>query len=280
MRAAKELGRRGSLDLFDRVAGTYDRVGPAFFSHFAGLLAERAELRQGERVLDLATGGGAVLAAAADRAGDSDELVGVDTSEGMLLEASKALEKRGLRQVRLERMDARRLGFPDRSFDHVLCGFAITLIDDPPAVLDEAFRVLCPGGRLGTSAWAADCPYFSWLFEALDSCQRQLVVKPARAPSGTDTAEGLRRLFARTGFEAVDVGVVEEGFVYRDRGQWWRSLWTYCFRPILERFDPATLKRVKRELLRRSAELERDGHIRVDLRAIFASGRRPLEAGG
>jgi ubiquinone/menaquinone biosynthesis C-methylase UbiE len=67
--------------VFERAATTYERVGPPFFSHYGRGLVDLVEVQPGSRVLDVATGTGAVLLVAAERAGHTGKVIGVDLAQ-------------------------------------------------------------------------------------------------------------------------------------------------------------------------------------------------------
>ena len=141
-------------ELFDRVAADYDRSVP-FFTTFGRRLVEWVAPEPGARVLDLGAGRGAVTAALV-HAGCS--VVAGDVSSAMLDGLRDALP-----EVDARVLDARRLDLPDASFDVVLSGFLVHVLD-ADAAFAEVARVLKPGGAFafsvpGTSAdggwWAA-----------------------------------------------------------------------------------------------------------------------------
>jgi ubiquinone/menaquinone biosynthesis C-methylase UbiE len=106
-----------------------------------------AEPRPTDRLLDVATGSGAVLRALARRFPRPDEAIGVDASSGMLARVPALPE--GWRVVR---GDARALPFPNERFDLATCVYLLHLLDlrARRRVLVEIHRVLAPGGRLVT----------------------------------------------------------------------------------------------------------------------------------
>jgi O-methyltransferase/aklanonic acid methyltransferase len=134
--------------VFSRSAPTYDRVGPRFFSHFGRQLVELAQIPKGSRVLDVATGKGAVLFPAADAVGPLGHVTGIDLSEAMVLEIAKEISRQNLENVEVCKMDAEYLQFPDESFDCILCGFAIFFFPKPDRALSEMRRVLTPNGQM------------------------------------------------------------------------------------------------------------------------------------
>jgi ubiquinone/menaquinone biosynthesis C-methylase UbiE len=106
-----------------------------------------AEPRSTDRLLDLATGTGAVLRALAERVPCPTDAIGVDASAAMLARVPALPEG-----WRLVRADARALPFPHARFDVVTSAYLLHLLepDGRGRVLDEIGRVLAPGGRLVT----------------------------------------------------------------------------------------------------------------------------------
>lgn len=114
-----------------------------------------ADLKRGERVLDLGCGDGNYTGPAAERTGNA---IGLDVSAEMLAAARKRLGDRP--DIEWVEGDAARVPFPDASFDAVVAVTLLCFVQDPRMVVSEAFRVLRPGGRLVLgelgrySAWA------------------------------------------------------------------------------------------------------------------------------
>ena len=127
---------------FSRSAPDYDFVGS--FAHFGRRLVEAVGVEPGQRVLDVASGRGAVLFPAAERVGPSGHVEGIDLAEGMVAAVDADVERRGI-AARVRLMDAEHLEIPDASFDRVVCGFGIMFPPDQARALSEMRRVLRPG---------------------------------------------------------------------------------------------------------------------------------------
>lgn len=95
--------------------------------------------------LDLGTGTGRILEVVAPRA---RRAVGIDLNNEMLSLARARIEKARLNQVQVRRGDLFELPYPDASFDLVTIHQVLHYLEDPSAAIDEAARVLMPGGRL------------------------------------------------------------------------------------------------------------------------------------
>src|SRR6187431_1933792 len=139
-----------TADTFNSRAADFDPNG--LFAHFGQRLVEVVGIEPGQRVLDVATGRGAVLFPAIERVGTTGEAIGVDLAEGMVKAANEESERRGWGS-RVRAMDAEQLDFPDAAFDRVLCGFGVMFFPHLDQALGEFRRVLQPGGRLGVSTW-------------------------------------------------------------------------------------------------------------------------------
>ncbi len=107
-----------------------------------------ADLRPGETVLDLGSGGGADVLLSARRVGAEGLVYGLDMTPEMLELAERNRVAAGAQNVRFLEGRIERIPLPDESVDVVLSNCVVNLSPDKPAVLAEAHRVLRPGGRL------------------------------------------------------------------------------------------------------------------------------------
>jgi phosphatidylethanolamine/phosphatidyl-N-methylethanolamine N-methyltransferase len=130
--------------LYDEFSPLYDLVFARVFFPRIGRVVRSLKIPPGARVLEVGVGTGLSLGAYPPRC----EVTGLDRSEAMLEHAQRKIEKHGWHHVRLVCGDAMALPFPDASFDYVNVFHVITVVPDYVRLLEEAKRVLRPGGTL------------------------------------------------------------------------------------------------------------------------------------
>ena len=148
-----ESGSRRAPKLFAPLGPTYDRYArllslgqDARWRHF---LVSRLEVGQGARVLDVATGTGAVALELVRRYGCS--VVGIDRSPEMLVVARRRVAAHGLgTNIELLEGRAERLPFADACFDALTVTYLLRYVDDPAATIRELARVVRPGGTVAS----------------------------------------------------------------------------------------------------------------------------------
>lgn len=165
-----------------------------------------AALRQGERVLDLGSGGGIDAFLAARQVGPTGHVIGVDMTPEMLTRARAAATRIGLTNVEFRLGEIEHLPIPENDIDVILSNCVVNLAPDKAQVFREAFRVLKPGGRLAISDIVALAPLPAELqarVEALSGCV-----------SGAAPVAEIESLLRAAGFAAVEVRVRPESAAF------------------------------------------------------------------
>lgn len=142
----------GMPQAWSRVAREYHRKIAPDFAPAARRLCEELGVGPADRVLDVACGPG--TAAVAARSLGAQAVIGVDYATEMLVVARA--ESHGEAGLSYVAADALALPFPPERFDVVVSSFGLIFAPDPVVAVEEAARVLRPGGRLGLLAWPPD----------------------------------------------------------------------------------------------------------------------------
>ncbi|MEV0248528.1 arsenite methyltransferase [Nocardia sp. NPDC050712] len=161
-----------------------------------------ADLRPGDTVLDLGSGGGIDVLLSARRVGPTGKAYGLDMTEEMLALAIANARKAGAQNVEFLKGTIEAVPLPAATVDVIISNCVINLSTDKPAVFAEAHRVLRPGGRFGVSDVVAD--------DELTPVQRaergEYVACIAGALSFTEYRDGL----AAAGFTDIEISTTHQ----------------------------------------------------------------------
>jgi SAM-dependent methyltransferase len=156
-----------------------------------------AELRAGEIVLDLGSGGGIDVLLSARRVGSTGKAYGLDMTDEMLALARENQRKAGVTNVEFLKGEIEQVPLPEGTVDVVISNCVINLSPDKDAVLREAFRVLKPGGRFAVSdvVVRGDVP---------DGIRKSIELWIGCVAGALEESE-YRGKLAKAGFEAIDI---------------------------------------------------------------------------
>ena len=167
-------------------SGDYGKVGVTLLM-MGELLAEAADLKSGQRVLDVASGNGNASLAAARRFCD---VTAIDYVPMLLEEGRQRAEAEGL-AVDFREGDAENLPFEDASFDVVLSTLGVMFAPDQDKAAQELLRVVKPGGTIGMVNWVPD----SYIGELFKTIGKHVPPPPGlKPPFRWGTEEGLDEL--------------------------------------------------------------------------------------
>ena len=149
-----EQGFAWQLGVWDGMAETYQREIDSRFAPIVELLLAQAELRSGEKVIDLGTGTGAVALCAAEHVGDGGSILAVDISSQMLAIAQARGHSRNITNIEFKEGSGEAVPAEDQSQNAVLASLSLMYVIDRAAAAEEIARVLRPGGRFVGVVWA------------------------------------------------------------------------------------------------------------------------------
>jgi ubiquinone/menaquinone biosynthesis C-methylase UbiE len=162
-----------------------------------------AELREGETVLDLGSGGGLDVILSAKRVGPTGIAWGLDMTEEMLAVARENAKKQGVTNAHFLKGHIEEIPLPAESVDVVISNCVINLSTDKPAVFSELARVLKPGGRVGVADVVAE--------DRLTPEQRAERGSYVGCVAGALSKSEYEQALAEAGFEDVSVEFLPQG---------------------------------------------------------------------
>lgn len=173
-----------------------------------------ASLHEGEVVLDLGSGGGIDVLLSAKRVGPTGKVYGLDMTEEMLALARDNQRKSGLTNVEFLKGNIEEIPLPDNHVDVIISNCVINLASDKDRVLQEAFRVLKPGGRFAISDIA-----FQGDKSIIPEETMRKVELWASCMAGALTDEEYRTKLQNAGFADISIQVTHE-YTKSDIEQW------------------------------------------------------------
>ena len=255
---------------WDLAAPHYERAWNDALAPATRAVLEAAKLESGERVLDVACGGGVLARAAWEAVAPGGEVVGSDISETMLVEAAAALP-----QCSFVRADAQALDrhVPLAHFDAVLCGLGLMYMPDPEAALLTMTRTMRAGARMVVSVWGERraCAWAE-IFPIVDARVRSEVCPMFFRMGGADA---LARAMGEAGLVDIRTSRVPTQLVYENADAACDA--AFLAGPVAlaySRFDAQARDAVRAEYLA-SIERWRDGSAyRVPGEFVIAAGRK------
>src|SRR3954454_1375911 len=204
----------------------HDALAKSYHAFFAAVTAlatdalfDDLHLRAGTRLLDVASGPGALTAEAANRGARA---VGVDLSPRMI-ELAQQLHP----SIEFREEDVEHLPFPDQTFDAIVCAFGLGHFPRPELAVAECVRILLPGGRIALSWW--DDPSRQRIQGVFRDAIAEIGVSaPLDVPQGhnvfrfSDSGE-FRRLLDGTGLAQVEITEHAATYFVPDTDTLWRG---------------------------------------------------------
>jgi SAM-dependent methyltransferase len=190
-----------TLEKVGAPAEVYDaQFVPALFAQWGPIVAAEAEVREGDHVLDVACGTGALTLAVAEIVSQAGAVIGLDANPEMLAVARR-------KPVQIEWLEGRAedLPLPDNSFDAVVSQFGLMFFEDKPQALREMMRVLKREGRLAVAVCDAveNSPGYGAFALLLDRLFGKQVGDAFRAPFSLGDAGRLHAICREAGIEGA-----------------------------------------------------------------------------
>lgn len=192
-----------------------------FYQAIAHRLVEFANLENGQKILDIATGTGIVALNAAKKVG-SGKVIGVDISTGMLNNAKQKLAESSLQNVEFIEGDAEKIDFDDNSFDAVLCSLAVYYLTDIPAALRKWYSWIKENGFIAFNVWHEIAFPTSVLFREIAKKYGINVPNPNAAMG---TIERCNRILHEIGFQNIQIETQQFGWYFKVDNSVAENIW-------------------------------------------------------
>lgn len=243
-------------------------------------LIELADVRPGDRVLDIATGIGEPAVRAARRVAPGGHVVATDIAPGMLEIGRERANELGLDNVEFRETDAEELDFPEEQFDVVLSRFGLMFLPDLGVALERIHTVLGPGGRLAAAVWgpAERAPLIAVPLQAV---ARELELPPPApgtpGPLALGDADALAAKVRQSGFLDVRTERQDATTSWESAAEFVQFIQAIAapVRRILADQTPERSEQVWRAIEQAAAAYaDTDGSVRLANEVIYVVARR------
>ena len=261
--------------VYDRRQSVYD-LGKSGNWHYdlACSLVEYADLRSGQKILDLATGTGMVALEAAKKVGSFGKVIGVDISSGLLAVARQKIDEAKLNSnITLQLADVETLNFARNSFDCILCCSAFPLFTNVPADLLLWHNFLVPEGKLGLCVFAETAFVHGVVLQkvarryGIDLTMSDLTGTPAKC----------RSLLEAAGYRDIEITTKQYGSYITSESSasksWDTSLQHPHCSPLLN-LQPQKLEQAKAEYIDELETLNTERGIWNDITTYFVIAKK------
>jgi ubiquinone/menaquinone biosynthesis C-methylase UbiE len=248
--------------------------------HVSNRLVELAELKAGDRVLDIASGAGEPAVTAARKVGPEGLVVATDQSPAMLELARERAAALGIRNLKFAVTGAEQLAVEDRDFDAALCRWGLMFVGDLDQAMRRLAQVLSAHGRFATAVWgpAHKVPMISLGDDAVRALAG-LPQPPPNAPGPLKLADTkpLERALAAAGFKDVRVEPLNVRFEFDSPAAFaeQRRAVSTPFRALLSKQTPELQQRILDAITKEARRYaDASGRVRIDNEALLLAAHR------
>jgi ubiquinone/menaquinone biosynthesis C-methylase UbiE len=241
-----ESAKLKAATTYNAAADHFDDGPLGFWDRYGRGTIERLRLKPGSVILDVGCGSGASAIPAGKVVGPHGRVIGVDLADRLLAMARAKANAQKLQNIEFRQADMEALGYPDESFDAVICVFAIFFVPDMVKQVRELWRMVRGGGQLAITTWGPR------MFEP-GSAAWWAAVKQFRPDLHTAfnpweriiTPQAVRHLLTDSGIREAEI-IAEGGQqVLQTPDDWWTVVQGSGYRWTLEQMDNETVARVR-----------------------------------
>jgi ubiquinone/menaquinone biosynthesis C-methylase UbiE len=266
--------KQGVRAVFDSVASGYDDPALRFFPFCADRMVSYLRPEQGWRILDVATGTGALAGALAKVINPGGQVTAIDLSEGMLARAEQNIKKMALDNVDFLQMDAEEPDFSNAYFDAVTCSFGLFFVPDMLKALKQWRCITKPGGTVLFSSFTENAfrPLLDVFGEDLERFGLN-VSKKNMSGARLRNADICKTLMDEAGYQEIEQRIIQVGYHLSNVDQWWDAIWNTGMRGMVEQLSPDVQPEFKRVHLARVEKLKTDDGLWMDVEVRLTSGK-------
>ncbi|WP_455221473.1 class I SAM-dependent methyltransferase [Kaarinaea lacus] len=273
---AEQQHKQRVVGVFNTIAPGYDNAALRFFVFAADRVVSELKPQPGQKVLDVATGTGAVAISCARALKPDGRVMAIDLSQAMLDKALENAKRMGLDNIDQFHMDADSLEFGKNYFHHTLCSFGLFFLPDMLKALREWVRVTRPGGKVLFTSFAKTAfkPMADIFIEQLESYGVEMNNPPFASQRLADS-EVCLELLQSAGLESNHVASAQVGYHLHCIDDWWAVVWNSGMRGLVQRLDENRQNEFKQQHLAAIRSLFGEKGLWMDVEVLLSQGTVP-----
>lgn len=261
------------ISVWDKVSNSFGKIGPNYWAWFGEELVKRSTICSGHLIVDIGCGRGASLFPAARCVGPNGNVIGIDTSAGMISSTQNEVDEKRLNNVSLAWTNIIDFSYESNSIDGIFCGFGIGFLEADKESYNKVKMLLRDTGIFGISSWTHQKDQ-SWMTELVNKyleIETGSVSESNRETRDMTTEEGIKDILAIAGFDQIRTEKIKHVFVFKDTEEWWQDLNNNAVRNIIDAIDEkGVLAEFKAEAFERINQYRYKDGIYIEREAILA----------
>jgi ubiquinone/menaquinone biosynthesis C-methylase UbiE len=234
--------------VFNAASDYFDAPALSFWHRFGQQTVDYLDLQVGDRVLDVCCGSGASAIPAAIKVGATGQVIGADLAESLLELGRGKAKQQGLENIEFRQGDFENLGFPDESFEAIVCVFGIFFVPDMEGAIKELWRMLKPGGKLAITSWGQQVfePANQVFWDAVGAVRPDLVKKftPWDRISAPASLQALIESGGATQVQVLLDSAAAQHHIDAPE-DWWTIVMGGGLRGTIDQLDPETRESIR-----------------------------------
>jgi ubiquinone/menaquinone biosynthesis C-methylase UbiE len=234
--------------VFNAASDYFDAPALSFWHRFGQQTVDYLDLQVGDRVLDVCCGSGASAIPAAIKVGATGQVIGADLAESLLELGRTKAKQQGLENIEFRQGDFENLGFPDESFEAIVCVFGIFFVPDMEGAIKELWRMLKPGGKLAITSWGQQVfePANQVFWDAVGAVRPDLVKKftPWDRISAPASLQALLESGGATQVQVLLDSAAAQHHIDAPE-DWWTIVMGGGLRGTIDQLDPETRESIR-----------------------------------
>jgi ubiquinone/menaquinone biosynthesis C-methylase UbiE len=235
------------------------------------------DAREGDLILDVASGTGEPALTLARRMKDKIKIVGIDAAPGMANVAQGKVDNEGLTNISFQTMPAENMSFADETFDRVLCRFGVMLFEDSLQGLKEMHRVLKNNGRFSLAVWSTPETMLTmyWTYEVFKNRIPEDYYPPLSKVTSLGAPGVMEDLLVEAGFNDFNVEKKTLDYEFESFDHYWDLVEASDILKMQYDALPEDQRReVRDEVGRFARDFVKDGVLRVPHDYLLVSGNK------